>query len=140
MSDIEQIIERMIQSCGEKNAAKMSDYIGFSSGSVSQWRKRKNITDGSIAKVAAHTGVSFDWLKTGEGEMRPPPYQEQNGTGHGVAGESGPLSADESELLIAYQSLSLDKRRMFLKIIVEEAKESRQQDGGGSGLAEANSA
>ena len=51
--------------------AQMLESMGFSDSAGSAWKRRKKIPDGSIAKVAELTGVSFSWLKTGDGEMRP---------------------------------------------------------------------
>lgn len=71
MYDIVKIIDRMVQATEAKNTAQMLEFMGFSNSAASAWKRRKNIPDGSIAKVAERTGVSFEWLKTGEGEMRP---------------------------------------------------------------------
>jgi len=71
MHAVDKIISRMIQATGAKNMADMLRIAGFSSGSGSMWKRRDVLPDGSIAKVAELTGVSFEWLKTGEGEMRP---------------------------------------------------------------------
>jgi len=71
MYDYLEILDRMIQATGAKNAAKMLEFMGFSNSAASAWKRRKKIPDGSIAKVSERTGVSFQWLKTGEGAMRP---------------------------------------------------------------------
>jgi hypothetical protein len=71
MTKAAEIIERMIKASGEKNMTKMLKLMGFSHGAGSTWKKRGEIPDGSIAKVAESTGVYFKWLKTGRGEMRP---------------------------------------------------------------------
>lgn len=70
MSDVSKIIERMIQASESKNMSQMLESMGFSDSSGSAWKRRGKIPDGSIAKVSELTGVSFVWLKTGEGEMR----------------------------------------------------------------------
>jgi hypothetical protein len=71
MMNATEIIARMIKASGAKNMTEMLKLMGFSHGAGSTWKKRGDVPDGSIAKVAESTGVYFKWLKTGKGEMRP---------------------------------------------------------------------
>jgi len=68
----------MVQAVGANNMAEMLRLAGLSTATGSIWKKRGNVPDGSIAKVAELSGVSFRWLKTGEGEMRPAEKSEGN--------------------------------------------------------------
>ncbi len=65
------MISRMIQATKAKNTTQMLDMVGFSNSSASAWKRRGNIPEGSIARVAARTGVNLEWLKTGQGAMKP---------------------------------------------------------------------
>lgn len=70
MYDYSKIIDRMVTAAGSENVAQMLEFCGFSSGAAGAWKRRGNVPDGSIAIAATRTGTSFEWLKTGEGEMR----------------------------------------------------------------------
>lgn len=72
MTTVDQIISRMIQALGARNMAEMLRISGFSTAAGSTWRKRGCVPDGSIARIAALANVSFEWLKLGTGDMRPP--------------------------------------------------------------------
>ncbi len=54
--------------CGVKNPAQMCDFIGIDRSSVSKWKTRKNVPNGSILKVSEKTGASIEWIKTGQGK------------------------------------------------------------------------
>ena len=69
MIGVDQIISRMILAVHASNMAEMLRIAGLSTAAGSTWRKRNNVPDGSVAKVAKISSVSFEWLKTGEGEM-----------------------------------------------------------------------
>lgn len=69
MSTLDEIIARMIQASGTKNTANMLESMGFSNSVASAWKRRKKIPDGAIVKVSERTGVRFEWLKTGKGDM-----------------------------------------------------------------------
>lgn len=78
MNDVGNIIARMVLATSAKNTTEMLRIAGLSSGAAGAWKRRGGVPDGSIAKVAERTGVSFEWLKTGEGEMRAAGQAEGN--------------------------------------------------------------
>lgn len=86
----------------------------------------------TIQKLADGLETTTGWLLTGQGEMRAPPaYCEQNGVGHGVIGEDRKLTAEERRLVDAYQAICPNQRKIYLRIMEEQAKESREIVGGG---------
>lgn len=72
LDQILSIVARMRQAVGAKDDAELCRIVPFSSGQTSTWKRaeRMNVPDNSIHKVASLTGVSFDWIKTGEGPMK----------------------------------------------------------------------
>lgn len=119
MALFDEIISRMIQATGAKNQQEMLETMGFSAGLASKWKKRGNVPDGSIAKVAGVAGVTFHWLKTGEGEMRPSQ----------VAGHSDPAvqALVEDELTGTETTLQLTGRELRLIRLFRGATPDRQQ-------------
>lgn len=71
MPSVDEIIARMIQATGAKNQQEMLEITGLATGLASNWKSRGRVPEKSIAKVADVADVNFQWLKTGEGEMRP---------------------------------------------------------------------
>lgn len=71
MSIFEDIIKRMMLACGVEKSTELADFLGKNQSTISRWRDREKVPDGAIAQVAAMTKVNYDWLLTGEGEMRP---------------------------------------------------------------------
>jgi hypothetical protein len=70
MQTIDKIIERLIIASGAKNQSEMLRIIGFSSATASSWKNRGEIPQGSLKRAAITCNVNFDWLMTGEGEMK----------------------------------------------------------------------
>ena len=69
-NQFELVFERMINAVGGKRAADLADALGISQASVSGAKRRNNIPDSWYLIIAEKYGVSVDWLRTGEGEMR----------------------------------------------------------------------
>jgi len=69
VSEVDDIVLRLIAATRARNSAEMLRKLGFSSGLASQWRRRGVVPDGALAKAAQLTGVDFHWLRTGEGGM-----------------------------------------------------------------------
>lgn len=69
-NQFDQVFERMIDAVGGKRAADLAGALGISQASVSGAKRRNNIPDSWYLIIADKYGVSSDWLRTGEGEMR----------------------------------------------------------------------
>lgn len=70
--NINVITKRMCLAVNVKNTVKLAEYLGYrSTGTISGWKKAGAVPDSVIAKISEKTSIHFDWLKTGEGEMRP---------------------------------------------------------------------
>lgn len=117
MMNVSEIIDRMIKASGAKNMTEMLSFMGFSHGAGSTWKRRGEVPDGSIAKVAESTGVDFKWLKTGQGEMRPAPRGDKIIFSATTGGNT--LTPDESRLLAAYRKLD-PTRREQIRAIMED--------------------
>ena len=58
----------------------LAEQLGISRGAVANWegsRPGRPSTD-NLRKMSARTGVSFEWLASGHGEMSPPPQQRRS--------------------------------------------------------------
>lgn len=69
-NQFEVVFARMMQAVGTKKAADVAMVLGISHSSVSGSKRRGNIPDSWYSIIADKCGVSMDWLRTGEGEMR----------------------------------------------------------------------
>jgi hypothetical protein len=115
--------------------AAVAEKLQISGAAVSGW-KTNGVPDGVLAKVCRETGASFHYLDAGEGEIRPPPQ-----TGQLTVRESpGEWLEERDRLLELWDNADPVSRKNALMILESSAKESRKQGGGGSDLAEANSA
>lgn len=68
MSEINDVIQRMISACGVKNSSQLAEVLGLSQSATSQWKRRKIIPEGIAAKVATLTGTNLQWILSGDGE------------------------------------------------------------------------
>jgi hypothetical protein len=116
-------------------AGRVADKLQTTSSTVSGWKNR-GVPDEILARVVRETGASFHYLDAGEGEIRPPPQTDQIT----VRESPGEWSEERLHLLDLWDGADPISRKNALMILESSAKESRQQDGGGSDLAEANSA
>lgn len=114
----------MIQAIGARNMAEMLRITGLSTAAGSTWRKRGSVPDGSIAKIAELSNVTFEWLKFGKGEMRPPrdtPETGQPGSElEGMVVAEAPLrtgkgpfqlTAEEAAIMEMLRDLPEDERK-----------------------------
>jgi hypothetical protein len=69
-NSFEAIFSRIMLAIGTKKASDVAAALGISQSSVSGSKRRGNIPDGWYPIIADKFGVSADWLRTGEGEMR----------------------------------------------------------------------
>jgi hypothetical protein len=114
----------MIQALGARNMAEMLRITGFSTAAGSTWRKRGSVPDGSIARIAGLSNVSFEWLKFGRGEMVTARMStEEKHPGQNLAGlivaeaqyrqanKGFYLSAEEAAILEMLRDLSEEERK-----------------------------
>lgn len=121
--------------------AEMLRFAGFSNSAGSVWKKRGSVPDGSLVKLSEITDVSFTWLKTGEGEMRPvaqertslPPevtalVAEQLG---GYQAKGHDLSEGAVILGVLYDQMSSESQTEMMRaaaaFLVEDGKKGRDQ-------------
>lgn len=119
-NEIDEILLRVADALGAKNDLEIAKIIGSkSTGLVSNWRKSKKVPDGALSKISQKSGVSIQWLKTGEGEMRPSQ----------VAGHSDPAvqALVEDELTGTETTLQLTGRELRLIRLFRGATPDRQQ-------------
>ena len=72
MSNLDEMINRMVSACGVKNASQLAEVLDISPSAASQWKRREKIPEGIAARVARISGVSLEWIISGEGEKFPP--------------------------------------------------------------------
>lgn len=158
LASVDEIISRMILAAAAKNQQEMIEKTGLSDGIASKWRKRGNVPESGIYKVAQVTGVSFEWLKTGEGSMRPPPTTPTLIVAPSYTGPdrrateppeptsivaeapflftTGPpkLTQTENRLLVAFRGLTEQQQedKLTEMEVLAQKNESRGKLGGGS--------
>lgn len=69
-NQFERVFSRMMKAVGTNKAADVAEALGISQSSVSGSKRRGNIPDSWYAIIADKFGVSIDWLRTGDGEMK----------------------------------------------------------------------
>lgn len=100
MSDVEKIIERLLEVFQARNTVQLAEMLGIGQSTISQWRRRGAVPDKSIANASNLTGVSFSWLKTGEGEK---------------GAERKPLDKELLQVIIEAVEEGLDQLNLELK-------------------------
>ena len=66
----EDILLRMREAIDAKNDSQLASYLGTTSSVISNWRARDRRPLSECEKISIETGVSMDWLLTGQGLMR----------------------------------------------------------------------
>ena len=66
-----QVIDRIIKSYGFKTKLDLCKHLNISSGTLSMRYKRDFFPSDLVVRCMAETGVSLQWLATGEGEFSP---------------------------------------------------------------------
>lgn len=113
------IIDRLIESYGVKNDSNLSKLLKKSRTTISGWRTKNSAPDEISELAAIKNGYNFEWIKTGEGEKRPPisptaigEINEAQATYH-----SNPISLtrDEYTLLIMFRKLPPARQDSLIK-------------------------
>jgi len=69
---------RQIRTAGDFTMRQFAERIGISDSAVSQIEKgRTGISEQTIRSICREFGISEEWLRTGEGEMKAPLSREQ---------------------------------------------------------------
>ncbi|HLF97714.1 MAG TPA: helix-turn-helix transcriptional regulator [Methylococcaceae bacterium] len=97
--------------------AALAKLVGVQRSSASQWESdniRKDPSTANLAKIAAITGVSFEWLATGRGEMT------WSALRYGI-GESGgdyrPLTPWERHLLKLFGGMPTRRQKALIEFL-----------------------
>ena len=64
------VLRRILDAYGFSLQKELGDLLGISSGTMSTWVRRNYFPGDIVVTCALDTGVSLQWLATGEGEMR----------------------------------------------------------------------
>ncbi len=115
---------RMARQSSGLSQEALAKLIGVSRGAVANWE----CTDGAIpatgrlGKIAKATGVSFEWLATGRGRIRP---------NHGPCNSA--MSAEDAEpggdpverrLLAAFRATPVRVRKIIVRMIESSARKA----------------
>lgn len=65
------VLDRVLQAYGFKTKLMMANHLNISSASLVQRYKRDQFPSDIVVRCMAETGVSLQWLATGEGEFSP---------------------------------------------------------------------
>lgn len=80
-SNFSEVIERMFKAGKMRNYSEIAKRLGVSPQAISNYKRRGEISPGTILKFAKTFGVSVDWLLTGEGEVYQKEYRYPKTTG-----------------------------------------------------------
>ena len=61
------VVQRILQAYGFTMQKQLHDHLGVGNGTVSTWIKRNYFPGEVVIRCALETGVSLEWLATGEG-------------------------------------------------------------------------
>jgi transcriptional regulator with XRE-family HTH domain len=114
MADIHLRIRLARDRAGLSQAA-LAARIGVQRSAANQWESalaRKEPSTRHLAKIALVTGVSFEWLATGRGEM----IWNSPGIAEAVAGQ-GRLGPREQRLLRLFENLSERQQQALLTLL-----------------------
>lgn len=92
VAEVSVVIERMKEAISARNDSELHRYFGISNSAASGWRKRDSIPYKEICEISLKTGVSTNWILTGEGEPKEgaadyvnvPEYKIEASAGHGA--------------------------------------------------------
>ncbi len=118
METREGISERLISLISELGISQMQfgKRLGLSRASVSKWTKGNNEpSESTIRQICQEYGVSYLWLKRGDGDMFIKKGSTEIGTMYN-------LDEDDVRFVAFYSSLSNDSKKM-LKAIAKTFKE-----------------
>lgn len=93
---------RLARRTAKVSQSTLAGRVGVSRSAVAQWELSEGTSPTSVnlSRIAACTGVSFEWLATGRGAMRP-----HEGEGHAVVLDAFAHDALEERALIAIRHL-----------------------------------
>lgn len=64
------VFSRLMAAVGTNKAVDVANALGISQQSISGAKSKQKIPEGWLTSISDKFGVSVDWLRTGEGEMR----------------------------------------------------------------------
>jgi len=70
MRDILKIIERMRLAANVDNDVQLANYLNIKANTITTWKARRKVPYEHLDEISQNESVSFDWLLTGNDEMR----------------------------------------------------------------------
>lgn len=102
----------------ELSQSQLGELLGVTRSAVAHWERAggSNASTQNLCGIVSVTGVNFEWLAAGRGNMRP-----QVSSAPTTLGSSIYLARDDAEehLLIAFRSLRPSARNNLLSLIEE---------------------
>lgn len=100
------------------NKSELARRVGVSPTTAIEWEKgTKRPSVGNLEKLAVVTGVAFEWLSTGRGDM----FFADTSQAYRIAESSSQryeaLSPDEALILKAFRRLSDEKKNALLELL-----------------------
>jgi len=62
------VLQRVMEAYGVKTQKELSEHLGISTGTISTWVRREFFPGDVVIACALDTGISLEWLATGEGQ------------------------------------------------------------------------
>lgn len=152
---------RQIRKGAKLTQTELGELLGVGTTAVSDYENENTSPSPlSLVKISEIGNVSLDWLITGRDHQRvleitreealkevaKAAYQGDKAFAQsiceaaGLYSSNGGMSKEEMLLVENYRAASQKIRRAAFNMLEDDAQESRGNDGGGSGLAEQNSA
>lgn len=96
--------------CNQNSVApnRVAAKLGFSTGTVTWWKKGRVPRDSALQKIAAYFGVTVDDLLADTPQKTPPASKE--------------LTEDDMKLLELFHSIPEDKRAAYLELLAAARK------------------
>lgn len=99
---------------------KFGEKIGMKKNSVSQIENGKNkVTEANIKAICREFNINEKWLRTGSGNMRIPVEDEATAAVSDLMEKSNPLYDTIKGIMIAYQKLDMESRKIIDQFIEE---------------------
>jgi len=118
MNNYSEIIDRMKTALDAKTFKELAEKIGVASYTIDNWKKRKAVPEKNLLKCAELTGVSYNYLKTGEKDITDTTIEALFFPDTYAAAGSGAVNYHDSRIAMRF-----DKDLLKSHFAVDDAKQ-----------------
>jgi len=100
---------RVARQLARRSQAELAQALGIGRSAVANWEcGRAHPSTARLTRLARATGVTFEWLATGQGAMKPESASKANA--------AGALSHEEDVLLQSFRAASQKRQQQILYV------------------------